>query len=189
MVVIESADVAALLSDLAIPHRAKIACRRIFMLGRDAVAVAEAGLAHENPDVRLYCTLLLDRLAGTNSFVMLLPLLDDPDARVRSRALHSLACNRCKSDDVCLLDTATILPLAQRALRDDPDAHVRAMAVEVVGTWVHTHPTAADALAIASKSDPSPAVRKKARWFAPGGAIYNRTQPKRARAQRVANPA
>lgn len=185
----ERADVAALLSDLAIPHRAKIACGRIWMLGRDAVAVAEAGLGHEHPDVRLYCTLLLDRLAGTNSFVLLLPLLDDPDARVRSRALHSLACDRCKSDEVQVLDKSTILPLALRALRDDPDAHVRAMAVEVVGTWVHTVSTAADALALSSTSDPSPAVRKKASWFAPGGPIYIRTQPRRARVHRGAHAA
>ncbi len=159
------------------------------MLGRDAVAVAEAGLGHENADVRLYCTLLLDRLAGTDSFVMMVPLLDDPDARVRSRALHSLACDRCKRDDVEVLDKGTILPLALRVLRDDPDAHVRAMAVEVVGTWVHTDPTAADALALASTSDPSPAVRKKAGWFAPGGPIYIRTQPQRARLPRIAHPA
>lgn len=181
----ERADVAALLSDLAIPHRAKIACGRIWMLGRDAVKVAEAGLGHEHPDVRLYCTLLLDRLAGTDSFALLLPLLDDPDARVRSRALHSLACDRCKGDDVEVLDKLTVLPLALRALRDDLDAHVRAMAVEVVGAWVHTDPTAADALALACDSDPSPAVRKKASWFAPGGPIYLRTQPRRARVPRV----
>jgi hypothetical protein len=176
-----------MLNDLAIPHRAKIACRRIMMLGRDGLVVAEAGLGHENPDVRLYCTLLLDHLAGTNSFVMMLPLVDDPDARVRSRALHSLACDRCKKDDVQLLDKSTILPLALRALRDDPDAHVRAMAVEVVGTWIHTDSAAADAVALASERDPSPAVRKKASWFAPGGAIYIRTRPKRARVQRVAH--
>jgi hypothetical protein len=99
--------------------------------------------------------------------------------------LHTLACNRCKASDVCLLDQATILPLATRVLADDPDAHVRAMAVEVVGRWVHTDVTAADALSRVTNHDPSPAVRKKARWFAPGGPIYLRTQPKARRQPRT----
>jgi hypothetical protein len=175
--------VAALIEEFGIPHRAKAALRHIMVLGRDALVFLEAGLGHDNSDVRLFCTLALDKLAGTDSLPMMLPLVDDPDARVRARALHSLACDRCKADDVCLLDLTTILPLAMRVLADDPDAHVRAMAVEVVGRWVHTDVTAADAVSRATNRDPSPAVRKKAHWFAPGGPIYLRTQPKPSRLQ------
>jgi hypothetical protein len=181
-------ETAALINDLAIPHRAKAAYRRITVLGRDAVAAVEAGLGHENPDVWFFCTLALDKLAGTDSFPMMLPLLDDPDARVRSRALHALACDHCKADDVCLLDKTTILPIALRLLRDDSDAHVRALAVEVAAKWVHTDRTAEEALLLASNRDSSPAVRKKASWFAPGGPIYLRTKPKRPRVDRNAVP-
>src|SRR5271155_1944201 len=35
------------------------------------------------------------------------------------------------------------------------------------------------ALVEAMKSDSSPAVRKKAGWYAPGGSIYRRTTPKK----------
>jgi hypothetical protein len=39
---------------------------------------------------------------------------------------------------------------------------------------------ARDALIHSAAQDPSPAVRKKASWYAPGGAIYRRTQPRPA---------
>jgi hypothetical protein len=48
------------------------------------------------------------------------------------------------------------------------------MAAELVGTWAHTHPEAAAALLASAHDDPSPAVRKKAGWYAPGGTIYRR---------------
>jgi hypothetical protein len=46
------------------------------------------------------------------------------------------------------------------------------MAVELVGAWAPTHPEAATALRASADGDPSPAVRKKAAWYAPGGTIY-----------------
>jgi hypothetical protein len=56
------------------------------------------------------------------------------------------------------------------------------MAIELVGAWVHTHPEAVHAIDIAAASDPAPAVRKKARWYAPGGTVYRRTAPRGQRA-------
>ena len=58
---------------------------------------------------------------------------------------------------------------------DDPDAHVRAYAVELVGRWVHTHSEAEAAIIRSRDHDPSPAVRKKAGWYAPGGTIHRKT--------------
>jgi hypothetical protein len=60
----------------------------------------------------------------------------------------------------------------------DPDAHVRAMAAELVGKFVHTDGRAVTALETARAQDPSPTVRKKAGWFTPGGTIYKRTVPR-----------
>jgi hypothetical protein len=59
-------------------------------------------------------------------------------------------------------------------LRQDGSAQVRARAAELVGAWAHTHPEAAEALLASASGDPSPAVRKKAAWYAPGGTIYRR---------------
>jgi hypothetical protein len=67
-----------------------------------------------------------------------------------------------------------VLPGAIAVLRDDPSPRVRAGAAELVGAWARTHPDAAAALESAVAGDPSPAVRKKASWFAPGGTIYRR---------------
>lgn len=58
----------------------------------------------------------------------------------------------------------------------DPGAHVRAMAVELVGRFAHSSAGAEAALVQAREADPSPAVRKKAGWYAPGGTVYRRTQ-------------
>jgi hypothetical protein len=49
-----------------------------------------------------------------------------------------------------------------KLLAGDPDAHVRAMAIEVVGHFVHSNPLAADAIVAASRTDSSFTVRKKA---------------------------
>ena len=70
-----------------------------------------------------------------------------------------------------------VLPRALELLAGDPDAHVRAHAIGLVGQAVHTNAAAAAAIARAMKADPNPAVRKKAAWHAPGGAIYRRTWP------------
>jgi len=49
------------------------------------------------------------------------------------------------------------------------------------GRWVHTNADVKAVLSTAMKTDPSPAVRKKATWLVPGGAIYQRTAPKKRR--------
>ncbi|GLX03834.1 hypothetical protein Misp03_07610 [Microbispora sp. NBRC 16548] len=72
-------------------------------------------------------------------------------------------------------------PRGIRLLHHDPDPHVRAMAAELVGLWVHDHPDALAALIRSRDDDPSPAVRKKAGWYAPGGPIHRRTAPKPVR--------
>jgi hypothetical protein len=66
---------------------------------------------------------------------------------------------------------------AFHALASDLDAHVRAMAAELAGKFVHTDSRAITALETAHAQDPSPAVRKKAGWFTPRGTIYQRTIP------------
>ncbi len=43
------------------------------------------------------------------------------------------------------------------------------------GTGPYLHREAAEALLASVSGDPSPAVGKKAAWYAPGGATYGRT--------------
>jgi hypothetical protein len=83
----------------------------------------------------------------------------------------------------CAPGADQVLEPALRHLARDPDAHVRARAAELVGKFVHTDDRAVTALETARGQDPSPAVRKKAGWFAPGGTIYKRTGSARIRSR------
>ncbi len=112
-----------------------------------------------------------------SSLPALIELLDDTDPLVRVEAIHALACDRCK-DDACRPAASVVLPKAVHVLADDADPHVRAYAVELVGRFVHTHSSAEQAIVAAAATDVCPAVRKKARWYAPGGTIHTKTRPR-----------
>ncbi|MEZ4867947.1 MAG: HEAT repeat domain-containing protein [Caldilineaceae bacterium] len=173
-----------LLHHLSVPHRAAAAYRQLLALGFDGVPIAQAGLQHESPLVRHYCCAFLDHFLVAEALPELVSMLHDPDPGVRQTTLHTLACDRCK-EGACRPEEATILPEALRLLHEDRDAHVRAMAIEVVGQYVHTNPIAAQALVQVHTSDVSPAVRKKAGWYAPGGPIFKRTAPREPRTAKV----
>ncbi|HUP84317.1 MAG TPA: hypothetical protein VM143_01500 [Acidimicrobiales bacterium] len=164
--------------DLTVPHRRQAAYWRLRGFGPAAREAVEAGLLADDPTLRAQCALLIDRLAGNDSFELMLLLLDDPDPRVRHHAMHALACDRCKSDDVCALPSGQIIVAAVRMLETDPDAGVRAIALEVLARWVHEDDAARAAIERAAESDPAPGNRKKAKWYLPGGKAFERTKPK-----------
>jgi len=173
----------SLIGKLGIPHHAGGAYRALVSAGLDALPAVREGLRHENADVRHRCCLFLDHFITQDAMDDLVAMLGDPDARVRTSALHALACDRCKEGS-CRPIEAKVFPRAIALLAADPDAHVRAPAIGFVGRWVHTSPAAEVALLRAMRSDSSPAVRKKAGWLVPGGAIYRKTAPKAQEARR-----
>lgn len=168
---------ADLIEALAVPYRATAAYRALLQLGAQALPAIRAGLRHGNADVRFHCCRFLDRYLQPDTLTDLLGMLDDSDERVRITTLHTLACDRCKEGS-CRPEEAEVLPRATGLLTEDPSAHVRAMAIEVVGQFVHSNRHAAAAIEAVVQWDPSSAVRKKAGWYAPGGAIYRRSAPK-----------
>jgi hypothetical protein len=159
------------------PHRRVVAFRELLALGSGARSAAIDGLRSPNARVREQCCRLLDHITDADGTEALLDVLDDPDPQVRAQAIHALACDRCK-DDECRIDASAVLPKAITMLANDESRWVRNFAVELVGVWVHTHPEAVAALERAARTDPSSAVRKKATWYAPGGAVFTRTVPK-----------
>jgi hypothetical protein len=175
-----ASKIAEWMGQLVVPHRAKAAYRALLDMGFIVAPAARDGLRHENPDVRYYCCALLDHFLLPEAQGDLIGVLRDPDPHVRQMALHALACDRCKEGD-CRPTEADVLPEALRVLDEDSDPHVRAMALEVIGQYVHTSLLAERALIAANKNDASPAVRKKAGWYAPGGPIHRRTAPRPAR--------
>jgi hypothetical protein len=170
-------DNEALVSCLGEPQRAVAAYRELMRRGAGAVGAIRDGLQHGNPAVRHGCCRLLDHLVDTESMGQLIAMTGDPEARVRTAAFHALACDRCKGD-TCAPGADQVLEPALHHLACDPDPHVRAMAAELVGKFVHTDDRAVAALETSRAQDPSPVVRKKAGWFSPGGTIYQRTIPR-----------
>jgi HEAT repeat protein len=162
---------------LAFPHHASAAYRALLRSGLDALPAVREGLCHESADVRYRCCQFLDHFLAAEVIDDLATMLNDPDPRVRCSILHTLACDRCKEGS-CRPEEAKVLPHASALLANDPNPHVRAMAIEVVGRWVHTNPRAEAALLRAKASDSSSTVRKKAGWYAPEGTIYRRTVPR-----------
>ncbi|GII31990.1 HEAT repeat domain-containing protein [Planotetraspora mira] len=154
--------------------RTSSAYRHLLNRGRAAVPAIRTGLRHPDPVVREQCCKLLDHLLVEDAIEEMIAILEDPVPSVRVAAVHALSCDRCKTD-ACRPDEALVLAPGMRLLRHDPDPHVRAMAVELVGRFVHTSVEAEAALIQARQADPSPAVRKKAGWYAPGGTIHRRT--------------
>jgi HEAT repeat protein len=178
---------AALISQLAIRHRAGNAYRVLLGKGFEALSAVRDGLGNGSADVRFRCCQFLDHFLTPEILERLIGMLEDPDHRVRRATLHTLACDRCKEGS-CRPDETRVLPRVITILASDPDPHVRAMAVEVVGRSVHGHREAEIALLNAQRSDPSATVRKKAGWYAPGGPIHRRTAPKIRRVNRSAAP-
>lgn len=176
-------DCTPLVEALAVPHRAGAAYKALLELGPRALPSIRDGLKHRNADIRLHCCRFLDRYLQPDTLAGLIGMLDDSDERVRITTLHTLACDRCK-EGTCRPEEAAVLPRAMRLLAEDPSAHARAMAIEVVGQFVHRNPAALAAIETAARSDASSTVRKKAGWYAPGGAIHRRTAPMEPRAVR-----
>ncbi|MET9079163.1 HEAT repeat domain-containing protein [Streptomyces sp. NPDC004232] len=172
-------DNASLVSCLGDPQRTVAAYHALLRRGESVLGAVRAGLRDRNPAVREGCCRLLDHLVDTESMGELIAMADDPDARVRIAALHALACDRCKGD-TCAPGADRVLEPALHHLASDPDPHVRAMAAELVGKFAHFDARALAALRASQAGDPSPAVRKKAGWFTPGGTIYERTLPSAA---------
>jgi HEAT repeat protein len=175
---VEEASAGRLVQALGNEPRAPAAYRELLNRGPAAVPVIRAGLQHPDPVVRESCCKLLDRLLVPEAVGELLARLGDANAGVRCAALHALACDRCKPDRCRPVDPA-VLAAGLRLLQQDEDHHVRNFAVELVGRFAHGDPAASAALTRARDTDPSPAVRKKAGWYAPGGTIYRRTTPRK----------
>lgn len=169
-----------LVEALAVPHRVTAAYNGLLKLGREALRAIQVGLQHDSADVRFHCCRFLDRYLEPDVLSDLLGMLNDSDERVRVTTLHTLACDRCKEGS-CRPEEAQVLPKAMELLAGDPSPHVRAMAIEVVGQFVHHNLSAVGAIEAAARSDESSTVRKKAGWYAPGGPIYRRSAPKARR--------
>jgi HEAT repeat protein len=130
--------------------------------------------------VRVGCCRILDHFLDEDALPDLMANLSNENDEVRGWALHALACDRCK-EGACRPAEDEVTPIALRMLRDDPSRRVREKAAALLGAAVHRRPEIAEALLAARKGDSHPMVRKVAGWYAPGGPIYKRLEPKQRR--------
>jgi HEAT repeat protein len=162
--------------NLAVPHRAKRALRSLMAAGSLATPALRRGLRHADPLVRAGCCVVLDHFLDEAALPELMMNLQHEDERVRSWALHALACDRCKEGS-CRPGEEEVVPLTVRMLRDDASRRVRVQAVHLLGVVVSRRPDVLEALTRARDGDPDPNVRKVARRYTPGGAVYERNAP------------
>jgi HEAT repeat protein len=146
---------------LGVTTRRAAARQHLLGLGARAVPALRRGMHHEDPAVRLACAGLLDRLADDDSIEDLVAALDDPDVAVVRRALHALACDACK-EGACRPGEELFVPKALELLRD-PDADVRAGAIDTLGKVIGRRPDVAAALADVAEHDPVRGMREMAR--------------------------
>lgn len=99
--------------------------------GPAALEAATEGLSHENWQVRRWCAIYMDHNADERALKRLILTLEDPKAKVRRWAVHSIACEPCKEGEHPL-DT---VPLLARRIKEDKSIKVRRTATLSLLQW------------------------------------------------------
>ncbi len=126
---------------------------------RATVPIAEmqqAAIDHEDPWVRRPCLGFLDHYAPDSSTAVFVKALDDSVAPVRDIALHGLACEQCRTEDLCVTD---VTPKVVRVLESDPNPEVRFKAIPILRRLSSRDPSALAAIARAVEIDADERVR------------------------------
>jgi len=139
--------------------------QHLYSAGPAAVPALRRGLRHPKPIVRRQCVNLLDHFMDDASVGDLVSALDDPEPSVVVRALHSLACDRCKENE-CRPGEDLWVPRAL-GLVGDPNPDLRAGAIDALGKVARRRPEVVAVLAEAAENDPHKGLRGMARRFVP----------------------
>jgi hypothetical protein len=151
-------------------------------------AVQAAALRHPDARVRRNCLGVLDHEANDASVDVFRAALADPVPRVRLLALHGLACERCRTDELCVAD---VVPTLVATLDDDVSAKVRHAAVPILLRLAGRDERALAALRSAAADDPDELVREAATAAVAGRFTTTMASRKalRRRARRRPSPA
>lgn len=150
---------------LSVEHLSTFVHQKLWRMGAGDNGVLRRGLKHPDARVRAVCATMLDHFLDDRAVDEVVACLDDPDARVRARALHTLGCDRCKEGS-CRPGEAAFVPTAIRLAREDPDPSVRTTAIETLArSSARQSDSVLAVLGAASGQDPDLRVRKvAARW-------------------------
>jgi HEAT repeat protein len=136
--------------------------------GPPALPALRRGLRHPKAIVRQQCVRIFDQLVDEASLPDLVVALDDENPGVCARALHALACDRCKQNE-CRPGEDLWVPRALDFLENHPSPDVRAAAIDALGKVVGHRPAVAAALLTAAEQEPNIGLRGMARWRASAG--------------------
>ena len=134
-------------------------------------AVQIAALSNPDPAMRGFCLFLLDHYASDVSSDIFRRALRDPVATVRGSALHGLACERCRHEDICVADVVTDLV---EILASDHDAEVRHKTVAALARFIGRDGRVSEAIAHTAHDDPDDAVRLVAQAVVDSGGPHVR---------------
>ena len=129
-------------------------------------AVQAAAISHPDLAMRRICLFLLDHYASDASSETFRRALRDPVASVRESALHGLACERCRHEDICVTHVVTDLI---EIMTSDPNAEVRHKTVAALARFMGRDGRAGRAIVRAAHHDPDPAIRDVAQAVADSG--------------------
>ncbi len=119
----------------------------------------QAAIEHEDPWVRRKCLSFLDHHAADESANVFLQALVDPVAPVRDLALHGLACEQCRTENLCV---TVVTPWIARVLEGDPNPEVRFKALPILRRLATRDPAAVSGIERAAEHDADERVREAA---------------------------
>jgi hypothetical protein len=121
--------------------------------------IQSAALNHTDAFARRACLGFLDHYANDSSAAVFARALADPVEPVRHIALHSIACERCRTDELCATD---VVPLLAEILRTDPSPEIRHKSIPVLLRLSDRDPSARAAVEESTQHDPDELVREVA---------------------------
>jgi HEAT repeat protein len=149
-----------------------------------------AALHHPDPFARRECLFFLDHYANEPSTAVFAEALRDPVDFVRNAALHSIACESCRTAELCVAD---VVPDIVQVLEGDPSPDLRTKAIPTLLRLGGRDSRAWDAISRAAEHDPDSLVRRAAAdalcgYFVAPRKRYERRQRRHDRlAERRAN--
>ena len=150
-----------------VPPRKRSRAAERAPLARVQIAARE----HPDPFVRRDCLDFLDHHANDESGAVFAAALADPVEPVRNMALHSIACERCRSEELCLTD---VVPALIGVLETDPSPEMRHKAIPKLLEFADRDPRARAAVETAASHDRDELVRDVARRALTGEHVRDR---------------
>jgi hypothetical protein len=138
----------------ATPKQKSRLARRTPLEDLQAMAVC-----HPDPFARRKCLFFLDHYANDASTAVFAEALHDPVDFVRNAALHSIACESCRTSEFCVAD---VVPVVAGVLERDPSPELRTKAIPILLRLAGRDDRAWQAIGRSVEQDPDGLVRRAA---------------------------